>query len=451
MSQWSLVGDVLMALREQAGDPPSALPAPTLTSVTPFPTGSTNIWFTVTQLTPWGESPTSVETVVANGSIGAAFTLAGTCSFAATALRVYFTLSGTGQEDRYSSYTIASGGTGSFSLAFNLSGTGTGQGAITPGFAPSRSSAWLPDTDGTALSAAALYRWINEGLDVITAITEGIRDVTGIPSTAGQAQYQVISNWRSLTSGFYDGWNITFGNKSDIFRHSNVTGISGTAVMNQDSVVQQIELYPQSSRTSGVGVLSAPLSATATVVPYTLGATGWVLGFGLALLGPYPADPSLSELVYYSGNVSNQLSPVTRGMGGTIAQAWPAGTLVSECNIYLSGIRYPIHYSRGQANIQLNLPPAWIDALKDYLSSRFRGAEQDIEAQQALLKSCEQKCQAIKGNRQVMSPRRVQAGGVAGPETVNSAGGFFGGVILPLLFACAALSPRLLQLLSGVC
>lgn len=431
MSQWSLVGDALMALREQAADVPSALPAPTLTSVTPAPPGSLAIWFTVTQLTPWGESPTSIENAVTTGAIGATFTLAGICSFAATSLRVYFTLGAAGGEDRYSEYTIPSGGQGVFSLAFTLSGTGTGQGAITPGFAPSRSSAWLPDTDGTALSAAALYRWISEGLDVITGLTDGIRDVTGIPSTAGQAQYQLISNWRKIDNQWFDGWPMTMGNKSDVFRHSNVVGISGTGVLNQDSVIQQVEFYPQSSRTSGDGNLSGNLSATATAIPYTPGPSGWVLGFGLALLGPYPADPSACELVYYSGNVSNSLSPVTRGMGGTFATAWPAGTQVLECNLYLTGLRYPTHYTRGQANNQLGLPPAWIDALKDYLASRFKGAEQDIEGQQALLKQVENKCQSIKGNRQVMMRRQVQVGGASGVETVSGLGGYFGGVILP--------------------
>ena len=439
MAQWSLVGDVLMSLREQAGDPPSSLPAPTGVAVTPLPTGALAIWFTVTQLTPWGESPASAEVAVANGALGSTFTVAGTCSFAATAIRVYFTLGGAGGEDRYLPYTIPAGGTGAFSIPFILSSAGIAQ-----GFPPARSSAWLPDTDGTSLSCAALYRWISEGMDVMTAITEGIRDVTGIPSTAGQAQYQVIGNWRSLTSGFFDGWPITFGNKSDIFRHSNVKGISGTAVMNQDSVVQQIELYPQSSRTSGIGALSSPITVASATIPYTPGATGWVLGFGLALLGPYPADPSLCELVYYSSNISNQLTQITRGMGGTIAQAWPSGTPLTECNIYLSGIRYPIHYAQGQATAQLNLPPAWIDALKDYLSSRFKGAEQDIEGQQSMLKSCEQKCQAIKGNRQVMSPRRVQCGGGGNVEVANFAGSYFGGVILPALLICAVL-------LSGGC
>jgi hypothetical protein len=436
MSQWSLVGDALMALREQAADVPSALPAPTLNGVTPSPTGTLNIWFTVTQLTPWGESPVSAEIALTTGAIGATFTLTGICSFAATALRVYFTLGAAGGEDRYSEYEIPSSGIGAFSLAFTLSGTGTAQGAITPGFAPTRSSAWLPDTDGTALSAAALYRWINEGLDYICGLTDGIRDVTGIPSTAGQAQYQPISNWRKISAGFFDGWPITFGNKSDIFRRSNVVGISGTAVMNQDSVVQQIELYPQSSRTSGngavdTGIMDLPLLPNAVNIPYTPGSSGWVLGFGLALLGPYPADPSACELLYYSGNQSNTLGPCTRGMGGTIAQGWPNGTPLTECNIYLSGLRYPLHYLRGQANSQLNLPPAWIDVLKDYLSSRFKGAEQDLEGQQSLLKVVEQKCLSIKGNREVMSPRRVQVGGVTGPETVSGLGGYFGGVILP--------------------
>jgi hypothetical protein len=446
MSQWSLVGDALMALREQAADPPSALPAPTLSTVAPAPTGSINLWFTCTQLTPWGESPASAEITIANGAINSTFTVTGICSFAATQINVYFTLAGTGQEDRYFPYTIPAGGIGAFSISFTLSSVGIAQ-----GFAPTRSSAWLPDTDGTALSAAALYRWINEGLDVITGMTEGIRDITGIPSTAGQAQYQLISNWRKIDSRFYDGWPVTAGSKTDVFRHSNVVGISGTGVLNQDSVIQQVEFYPQSSRTSGNGNLSAALSAAATSIPYTPGSSGWVLGFGLALLGPYPADPSACELVYYSGNVSNALSPVTRGMGGTFATAWPIGTQVLECNLYLTGLRYPTHYTKGQSANQLGLPPAWVDALKDYLSSRFKGAEQDVEGQQALLKQVQEKCNGIKGNRQVMARRRIQVGGETGVETVQGTGGFFGSVILPASIVCVVLSHALVQLLSGVC
>lgn len=444
MSQWSLVGDALLSLREQAADPPSFLSAPTSVTVTPSPTGALTYYFKVTQLTPWGESDASAEVAQANCAIGSTFTVAGNCSFAATAIRVYFSLTTAGGEDRYYEYTVPSGGIGAFSIPFSLSSTG-----ITQGFPPTRSSAWLPDTDGTALSAAALYRWINEGLDATTALTEGIRDVTGIPSTAGQAQYQVVSNWRKLTSGFYDGYPITMGSKSDVFRRSNVRGISGTTVLNQDSVVQQVELYPQSSRTSGNGTLNGALTAAATSIPYTPGSSGWVLGFGLALIGSYPDDPSLNELVYYSGNASNSLSPVTRGMGGTIPRAWPSDTPIFEANIYFSGIRYPMHYQRGQAANQLQLPPAWIDVLKDYLDSRYKRAEQDIQGATAIYKMFEQKCLAIKGNREVMSPRKVQVGGQTGVETVSGTGGYFGSVILPTIIAFMILVlPNALRLIG---
>ena len=65
---------------------------------------------------------------------------------------VYFTLGGAGNESRYFPYNIAAGGEGTFTITFTLSSAGIAQ-----GFDPTRSSAWLPDTDGTALSAAALY------------------------------------------------------------------------------------------------------------------------------------------------------------------------------------------------------------------------------------------------------------------------------------------------------
>ena len=79
MAQWSLVGDALMALREQAADPPQNLGPPSSVVVTPTPTGSLAIWFTVTQLTPWGESAPSKEVALINGAIGSTFTGTGFC------------------------------------------------------------------------------------------------------------------------------------------------------------------------------------------------------------------------------------------------------------------------------------------------------------------------------------------------------------------------------------
>lgn len=426
--QTSLVGDLILGLREMATDPCLSLSPPSNVAAVPSPTGSVNIWIVATQLTPWGESAASIEVALSNAALNSTFTVTGNCSYSATAIRVYFSLIGSGQEDRFISYAVQAGGIGAFSISFSLSSSG-----ITGGWPPQISRAWLPDTDGTAISAVSLYRWLNEGLDAATAITEGIRDITGIPSVAGQAQYQVIGNWRKMSNGFFDGYPFGFGSKFDIFRHANVTGITGTMVMNQDSYVQQVEVWPQANRTSGQGTLSSAMGATDTTLNYTPGSNGFVLGFGLALLGPYPADPSQCEIVYYSGfGNGSQLVDLQRGQGGTSPQAWPIGTLVTELNIYLSGTRTPTHYAQGQSALTLALPPAWIDAIRAYLQYRFKDAEQDVQGAEAKLKEFNAKCQTIRGTRAVMGPRQISINGAgSGVETVYGAGSAFGGVIMP--------------------
>jgi hypothetical protein len=50
-----------------------------------------------------------------------------------------------------------------------------------------------------------------------------------------------------------------------------------------------------------------------------------------------------------------------------------------------------------------------------------------------------------------MSPRQVQVGGNSGVETVAGTGGYFGSVILPLLFAFLILSPTLFSPFARIC
>jgi hypothetical protein len=423
--QTSLVGDLILGLRESATDPPLYLPPPSnVAAAVSGGTATTNFYFVVTQLTPWGESGPCAEVSVLLGLLTGTITITGNCSYSAIALKVYVSIIAPGAEDRYFYYT--SPGVGAFSITFTLSSP------LINGYPTQRSSAALPDTDGTALSASSIYRWINEGLDAATAICEGIRDITGIPTTGGQAQYQVLGNWRKMSDGFYDGYPFAFGGKQDVFRHSNVTGITASMVMNQDAQVQQVEIWPQASRTAGTGTLASGIGATDTILTYTPGATGLVLGFGLALLGPYPSDLGQCEIIYYSGSGSgSQLTQLTRGMGGTHSNAWPSGTQVTELNIYLSGTRLPQHYVVGQSANILSLPPAWIDAMRVYLEYRFKKAEQDVDNAQKLYNEFKDKCKGISGLRQPMGPRQIQVGSGSGIQTVPGAGGYFGGIVLP--------------------
>jgi hypothetical protein len=430
--QTSLIGDLIMGIREQATDLPRYLPPLSAITASFFgsgtiPAGAT-VWVVVTQLTPWGESAPSAEQSFVNTSGGAAtMFVSGTVSYAAIGVRIYFTTLGAGLEDRYIFFPFASP-----SGAFSAVPVGSPSPLPIVGYPPIRSSAWLPDTDGTSLGVSSIYRWINEGLDAATAICDGIQDITGIPSVSGQAQYTMIGNWKKMSNGFYDGYPFAFGNKYDVFRHSNVVGITGTMVLNKNAETMMVEVWPQANRTAGTGTLSGAITPASTSLSYTVGATTFVLGFGLALLGPYPVDPSLCELVYYSGTGSgSQLVELTRGVGGTTPAAWPVGTQVSELNLYMSGTRLPQHYTVGQSALTLPLPPAWIDAIRTYLRARFKGAEQDAQGEQGLLKQFESQCQNIRGTRPVMGPRQIQIGGTGGVEVAVGAGSYFGGVILP--------------------
>jgi hypothetical protein len=266
-------------------------------------------------------------------------------------------------------------------------------------------------------------------------IADGIKDITGIPSTVGTAQYPLIGIWKRIDSDFYDGYPVEQGTKQQIFRHSPVTGLSGTCTMNVSSNHQFVEFWPQPERTAGNGVLSLfGLPINSTTLDFTPGSSGFVLGFGLALVGTYPPTALLGasscELVYYSGTASGQLLALNRGMGGTVEQAWPVGTPVQEVNIYMTGLRKPINYTPGQALTVLSLPPEWVDAIRVYLLYRFRDAEQNRQEAKSLLDEFTAKCKAMTATRQVMGPRRIQVGG-SGVEVASGFGSIFGGVILP--------------------
>lgn len=433
----SLVGDIIMGVREQMTDLPQSLSAPFIASVGTSAGGAGPVIFfagqvvtyQVTQLNPWGESsPTAVATFTIPGGGPFYLTVAGACSYVATAVRFYFSTIANAPLDQYFQVTIATQGT------FVLTAGGTQSGFTTP---PFRSSAWMPDTDGTAASAYTLYRWLSDGLETASTITDGIRDITGIPSKVGVAQYPLIGLWKKIDNNWYDGYPVEQGTKQQIFRHSPVTGLSGTVTMNVSSDRQLVEFWPQPERTAGSGTLNAPMTAVATTMNFSPGSSGFVLGFGLALIGTYPPTvtqsgigPNSCELVYYSTTGTGTLLNLNRGMGGTQPQAWPSGTPIMEINAYMSGLRLPVKYTPGQALLSLSLPPAWVDLLRVYMLYRYRDSEQNRQEASSLLKEFEAKCQANRGNRQVLGPRRVQVGG-SGVEVASGFGSPFGGVVLP--------------------
>ena len=121
-------------------------------------------------------------------------------------------------------------------------------------------------------------------------------------------------------------------------------------------------------------------------------------------------------------------------MGGTQPQAWPAGTGIQECLVYMTGKRFPQLYQRGQSGFTFTNPPAYEDAIRTYMIHRFRAFEQDTQASQAEFERFRVLCEAVKNAQQPTGPRRIQAswyGGASGVEIVGGGvGSVFGGVII---------------------
>jgi len=429
----SLVGDLILGIRELAPDPCQTLQppvfAPTAVMGTQFAANAT-VYLKATQGTPWGESAAAVEQTLTAG-IGFNASVVVSCSYLATYVRVYFSTAGAGAEDQFVEFDIA---VPTNTATVLIAPTAT----IQQNFPPTISRAFVPDSDGNVLSASLIYRWLNESANDVGQFTGGIRDCTGIPSAVGQAQYQLVGNWLKMDANFFDGYPFPGGSKEQVFRHSPVTGLSGVGVCNQSSDRQIVELWPQPNRTAGQGSLTTAMLATDTSLACTFGSNQFVLGFGLALLGNYPptqpptlVGPNSCELVYYSTLGASGLSMLTRGMGGTQPQAWPIGTNVQEINCFFTGLRMPQLYQRGQSGFVVTMPPAYENALRCFLIARFKLAEQDVDGYTKLIEEGKKLCKEIQGTKQPLGPRQIQVriGGVGGVEVVPGTGTAFGRVI----------------------
>src|SRR6266576_1362381 len=153
----AFVGDVIISARELFTDLPQSLGPPVMGSPLTvsvggptFPAGT--YFLLATQLNAWGESLQSAEaTIVVAGPSQILIPL--TCSPNATSVRIYFgTVSGA--ETSYQQQTVFGG-----AVVITLTNSITG--AQSP---PLRSTAYLPDSDGPAIGAFAVYRWLNQAL-----------------------------------------------------------------------------------------------------------------------------------------------------------------------------------------------------------------------------------------------------------------------------------------------
>lgn len=375
---------------------------------------SGNYFLKLTSINPWGETLASAELPVTlapgNGTFNISFT------------------NPPGGSNNYRLYIGSTSGGQNQWIAFSdplLTGTIvitslTNANAGTP---PTRSSAFLPDTDGRFTSAGTLYRWLNSALNTAAYVCKGIPDTSGIQMVSGQGFYTLPGIWEKVENMWFDGYPLAADARGGMFYRNVLSGISFVITLQTNSDRQVIEVQPQPNRTGGNTTLSANAGINDSQLSLTSSASIG-LSLGLLLVG--------TEVVSYGNLGGPGVIGVARGLGGTQQQAWPAGTPVIELNFRFGGLRLnqQIQYTPGQSLVSLQVPPGWRPALVDYILGKYReGERKGPEAKEYLQKFKSFLADYVMGTRQTAGPRQLGSVTPAGDGFPSASSG--GRIIIP--------------------
>jgi len=291
------------------------------------------------------------------------------------------------------------------------------------GLPPSRSSAFLPDTDGRFASVGTLYRWLNSALNTAAYICKGIPDTSGIQMVQQQGMYTMPGIWEKIENMWFDGYPLAADSRGGGFYRNVLTGISFIIILQTNSDRQIIELQPQPDRTGGSTTLSVEAGINDT--QFSLASSASIgLSLGMAQVG--------TEVISYGTLAGPGFIGCARGLGGTQQQAWPVGTPVTELNFRFGGLRLnqQVQYLPGQSNISLQVPPGWRPALVDYIIGKAReGERKGPEAKEYLQKFTSFLKDYMRGTRQTAGPRQLGSVTPAGDGYPSASSG--GRIIVP--------------------
>lgn len=388
-----LVGELIQDVREAVTDQPQTLPASTATAAVVSSPGSTlptgSYCCVVTQRNNFGETLYSGETQGLVVTAGSGIQVTSPLQPGAIIVRAYLTLPGgsPGSEQQFVESPVS---------PFVIS-------APLPGYAipPTRNTAYLPDTDGKAISCASIYRWVNRALELASQAAGGLLDYSGVGSSMGVPQYISNGLWKKISSMWYDGYPLAADDAGNFFRRNAITAsvlASIACSIFQDRMM--LEVWPQPARTSAQTTLTSalPVGGNAAACNST---GGFLLTNGFVLIG--------SEICSYSQNQSNTLLNLIRYLGGTSQASWPIGTAVTELNIFWQGWRmYAPQFVPGNSTLSLPLPVSWNPVLFQYVLGRAKLAEQSVQDFTSLDKKFQEEMAKLNTSNEVhVGPRQL--------------------------------------------
>lgn len=358
-----LVGDVIQGIREAVTDLPQTLPQTSGNAVVTAAIGSTLATGTyavvITQRNNWGETLPSAEITGLVVGANQGIQILSPLQPGATTVRAYLTLpaGAAGTEQQFIESTFA---------PFVIS---------TPppssGVPPQRGSAYLPDTDGDAINAGTMFRWMNDALKLASQVAGGLLDYSGFGTKVNLAQYIVTGEWKRITSMWYDGYPLAMDDSGNYFRRNPITAsVLASIATSLFTDRMMLEFWPQPSRTAATTTLAAPLTSFDTQATVT-STSGFLLTNGFVQIG--------GEFMSYATFSGTTLNNLIRGLGGTTPAAQSAGAFVGELNAFFQGWRmYAPNFQPGDAQKTIPVPVGWETALFKYGLGRAKLAEQGV-------------------------------------------------------------------------
>src|SRR5271166_313453 len=258
-----LVGDIVQATREAVTDLPPVLYAPNSANISVIAFAGASLvpasyYLKITMLNNWGETLYQAEqgpfTVTASNQ-GIQVTVFGPINQAVMA-RVYYGLQG--NEFSYASVPLPATNSNQPSTVTIV----IGDPSLTyiTGMPPTRNTAYLPDSDGDAISASTMFRFLNDALKLASQISGGLLDYSGVGSLSGVPQYIVNGEWKKVASCWYDGYPLAMDDNGNYFRRNSITAsVLSSVAMSTFNNQMMIEVWPQPSRTAGITTLAAQM------------------------------------------------------------------------------------------------------------------------------------------------------------------------------------------------
>jgi hypothetical protein len=344
----------------------------------------------------------SVTTTTSASTVTASMPVAQT-PFGASTMRAY--------------YGFSSGAEGGFLEAPIVAGTATqiiltAISQLAQGLPPTRPTAFMPDTDGSFLSVGSIYSLFNRAQDAMVRIGGGFVDVTGIQSQNSQSMFRAPARFYQYVNAWFDGYPLAVVNRQMMYLRNAAPGFSGLMSYEEDGTQGTIQLWPQTNRTGGTTTLAVAMGLTDSLMT-VVDATQYGLSLGITQVD--------NEVVVYSAINGNQVTGLTRGVGGTTVATHAIGAPVTELNIRLSGRRLGTVYTPGQSSYDLNLPPGWEIPISIHMLSQVRGMEQQDDLASGLMKEFVSMAEKIaKDGKKGIKPRQISPYGSTGVETFST-------------------------------